>query len=354
MPFWCRNVTLNFLLLVTFVIPTLFYFILIEVEKAKHKILVNHERDVEVGNLKQKGNGRIMEIDDDFEPNPFLRKWRNMPCRTCGLPNLDFLTSGPNRCKQKDVELLFMINSKSGNFLKRKTIRETWANKQEMNTYSMDYIFLIGTTYVNQDHDLIQCETRLFDDIIQVNILDTYANLTLKTLAGFKWVSLNCKRAQIIFKTDDDMWINLDVLNKPIDSNRMDSQAIYGNCFGSGYPHRNPRCKWYTPYRFYPYRWYPSFCLGSAFIMKNTTVQRLWGSSQAVPFFHLEDVYISGLVAQVSGIKRIPTSSLKLDPSDEIKEETYRKKVSSKVLLLKDSKTVNKIRIKQEYCKFPL
>ena len=357
MPFRCRNLGLNFLLiLVTFLTTLLFYFKAVEIGTTNGRLLLfDHESNKEMRDLKRetiRNTARIIIQGVDFESNPFFRKWRNIPCRRCTIPRMEFLLSGVKNCKQTNIKILFMINSKPKNFVNRKAVRETWANEQEMESYSMGYIFLIGTTTNTVHNDIIHHEAEQFGDIVQVDTMDTYANLTLKTLAGFKWISLNCKGAEIVFKTDDDMWINMYVLNETIDARYLDNQAIYGNCFGSGHPHRNPKSKWYTPYKFYPFRWYPSFCLRSALIMKSTIVRTIWNPSKDVPFFHLEDVYISGLVAANTGINRIPTSSLQLDQAAAIKEQLCLKNMSAKAVLLKDINAMYKIRIKKETCSF--
>ena len=41
------------------------------------------------------------------------------------------------------------------------------------------------------------------------DFLDTYQNLTLKTLAGVKWAGQFCGQAEFVMKTDDDMYVDL-------------------------------------------------------------------------------------------------------------------------------------------------
>ncbi len=129
--------------------------------------------------------------------------------------------------------------------------------------------------------------------------MDTYANLSLKTITGFRWASKYCKNTEYLFKTDDDLWMNFFHINNTMDQIITNDKTFYGNCFGSGYPHRSPSSKWYTPYRFYPLRWYGSFCLGSALLMRGRAVQIAAEVAEKVPYFHVEDVYISGLFLSV-------------------------------------------------------
>ena len=54
----------------------------------------------------------------------------------------------------------------------------------------------------------LENEHLLYGDIIRQEFLDTYDNLTLKTIKAFKWVIEFCPNARYIMKTDTDVFIN--------------------------------------------------------------------------------------------------------------------------------------------------
>ena len=89
---------------------------------------------------------KVMDFDEDFEANPFFRKWKNVPCQSCSIPEMDLLIANTNRClpRSQEIQILFVINSKSSNVQQRKAIRETWARRDAMNKYRMTYIFVVG------------------------------------------------------------------------------------------------------------------------------------------------------------------------------------------------------------------
>ena len=77
--------------------------------------------------------------------------------------------------------------------------------------HSAKLIFLLGTTST-PDPELegrIAEETALQGDLVREDFLDTYQNLTLKTLAGVKWAGQFCGQAEFVMKTDDDMYVNV-------------------------------------------------------------------------------------------------------------------------------------------------
>jgi len=52
-------------------------------------------------------------------------------------------------------------------------------------------------------------ESTKYGDVIQEGFLDTYNNLTLKSVMLLKWVRTHCRHALYVMKTDDDMFVNL-------------------------------------------------------------------------------------------------------------------------------------------------
>jgi hypothetical protein len=62
-------------------------------------------------------------------------------------------------------------------------------------------------------------EADTFNDIIIENFVDTYHNLTLKSIAMLKWITLTCYRdnntsslPQHVLKVDDDIFVNVEKL----------------------------------------------------------------------------------------------------------------------------------------------
>ena len=46
-------------------------------------------------------------------------------------------------------------------------------------------------------------------DLVQGNFLDTYYNLTYKSVMGHLWVSEFCRQAELVVKADDDIYVDL-------------------------------------------------------------------------------------------------------------------------------------------------
>lgn len=58
--------------------------------------------------------------------------------------------------------------------------------------FQIKVAFLVGQTENNETQAKIVEESQLYNDMIQESFLDTYNNLTLKTIMMLKWVNSNC------------------------------------------------------------------------------------------------------------------------------------------------------------------
>lgn len=52
-------------------------------------------------------------------------------------------------------------------------------------------------------------ESIQFKDIIVEDVIDTYNNLTLKSIFMLKWINSNCMNVPFVMKVDDDTYVNV-------------------------------------------------------------------------------------------------------------------------------------------------
>lgn len=60
------------------------------------------------------------------------------------------------------------------------------------NLFNVKIVYLIGQTLSNETQISINQESDYFGDIVQESFLDSYNNLTLKSIMMLKWVTTNC------------------------------------------------------------------------------------------------------------------------------------------------------------------
>jgi hypothetical protein len=74
-------------------------------------------------------------------------------------------------------------------------------------------------------------ESQNYGDILQESFLDSYANLTLKSVMLLKWFTRECDKVPYVLKTDDDMYINLKQLFQLTVANKKPNLLVsFSNC----------------------------------------------------------------------------------------------------------------------------
>lgn len=229
---------------------------------------------------------------------------RKDTCESCFQHQFSYVINNERLCSVEgntSIDLIILITSTHSNTHARKVLRDTWLSVAGNNTGNVRYAFLLGETKNETLRKDILEESAKYHDVIKEDFIDSYRNLTLKTLMAMKWASHFCKHSKFVMKTDDDMYVNINKLLSYIRSLKPSSKhVIYGACW-KGSPHRDVRSKWYVPVNLYPHKAYPRFCSGTGYFMSTRTSSSIYNISQNVPFFYLEDVYVGLCVKALGG-----------------------------------------------------
>ncbi|KAE8748481.1 hypothetical protein FOCC_FOCC004776 [Frankliniella occidentalis] len=199
----------------------------------------------------------------------------------------------PNFCESKQPFLLVVVCSAVHNSEARKAIRETWASSssslRENNRISNEVVphplkdvfvvFLLGDPDNSTLQSVVEEESRRFGDIVQEGFIDSYNNLTVKSVMLLKWVTQRCSSAVYVMKTDDDTMVNLQSLQLFLQSH----QASLARPQTKKVPLLVGNLIWRT---------YPNYLSGSGYVMSQEVVQALYEASQKVSLIPLEDVYV--------------------------------------------------------------
>lgn len=195
----------------------------------------------------------------------------------------EFPVNHPNVCRG-DVDLVVVVCSGLGNFKAREHVRKSWGLYSKQEIYKTRLVFLVGTGDKANLEQVLQ-ENRVHGDIIVGNFIDTYRNLTLKSISVLKWMSSFCGNAKYGLKADDDVFI--------IGSKQIGAKPI-----------QDKNSKWYTPKEDFGEREYPPYVSGTAYAFTIPAAKALYRVTGRVKAFWLEDIYITGLCARAAGIPR--------------------------------------------------
>ncbi|XP_077198851.1 beta-1,3-galactosyltransferase 5-like [Paroedura picta] len=205
------------------------------------------------------------------------------------LDNRAFLKMPDIDCRKNPPFLIILVASHRDQIKTRMAIRETWGKERVVTDKRIVTFFLLGST--SNPHD-VMVESLLYKDIIQKNFLDTYYNLTLKTLMGLEWVHKFCPQSSFVMKTDSDMFVNPLYLTELLLKRNRTSRFFTGVLTMHAHPVRDPRSKWYVSKAEYPWNKYPHCCSGASCVFSSDVASRMYIVSKKIPFLKLEDVFI--------------------------------------------------------------
>lgn len=203
----------------------------------------------------------------------------------------------------ENVRLLILITSAPTHREARLAIRQTWGHYATRRDIAI--AFVLGATQQQSIDDSLSAESYMYGDLIRGHFIDSYNNLTLKTISSLEWVDSYCPRASFILKTDDDMFINVPKLLMFIEKHHKETKVIYGRLAKKWKPIRNKKSKYYvSPHQYFP-PVFPQFTTGPAYLMTSDVVHSLYSKALNQTYLKLEDVFTTGIVAQLVNVKRV-------------------------------------------------
>ncbi|XP_073443682.1 beta-1,3-galactosyltransferase 2-like [Dendrobates tinctorius] len=206
------------------------------------------------------------------------------------------------KCKERAPFLILLIPSAPQEFHTRNILRNTWANESLVKGVHIIRLFLLGRSK-NHDKKVIR-ESHQFHDIIMQDFLDSYYNLTIKTLMGIEWSSHLCPNVNYIMKIDSDMffnpWFLVDKILQPKSSPKKN--FFTGMIAHNGLPHREKDSKWYMSTKTYSKKFYPPFCSGTGYVFSGDMAKKIYLAAASMQIFPFEDVFV-GMCLQKLGVK---------------------------------------------------
>jgi len=229
--------------------------------------------------------------------------------------------------------ILFLINSHSNNFLKRKTMRDTWLrfNKFKVSDFldekeqeslsiklkrasinemmNIKHVFLVGKGENENIQQKLESEANEFSDMIMIDSNENYTNIVQKHFALIEWSIDYCANVSYAIKLDDDVFVNINLLLRNILVNEELSpyeKFTYCNNVENAKPIKDKESKWRVDDLLYPYEFYPPFCEGFAYITNIQTLKTIKKQSQIIPMFNLDNMYLTGmLLFGLDDVKRV-------------------------------------------------
>jgi len=176
----------------------------------------------------------------------------------------------PKKDKEKK-KLLIGILASYDRANRREAVRETWLKYAKDRESEWTYKFFLATPSDPAKWDEAQKENEKHGDIEFLDFVDSYRNLSLKTLGITRW-AVNNYNFEHLMKTDDDAFVRIDRLMKTLDSAPKE-KYFAGISNGAYTPDRDPGSAYYVPADLFPGSSGPNVITGAGYILSYDCVQ---------------------------------------------------------------------------------
>ena len=204
----------------------------------------------------------------------------------------------------EDRSILIMVATAPGHFHKRDVVRKTWGSSPGVRVL---YLLGVPANYTEEQRKRIEHEVHSYRDIVQLDFVDVYRNLTLKTCGLVMWTVRNTwPKRKIVIKADDDTCINMPLLTQILDDFK---DGLYGEYWEAAKPYRckPSSCgKWGLTFEEYNASTLPPFVQGSFYVIAESALKKLHDELFVPQFLPLEDVYLTGMVARAANVSVQP------------------------------------------------
>uniref|UniRef100_A0A8C6VC36 Hexosyltransferase n=1 Tax=Naja naja TaxID=35670 RepID=A0A8C6VC36_NAJNA len=199
----------------------------------------------------------------------------------------------PSPCALTTPWLLVLVASAPGHEARRAAVRRSWGVARVAGGHSVQTVFTVGLPGDVARQAALEREAAEHGDLLQGRFADTYANLTLKTLAMLGWATTRCPTARFLLKADDDVFLNLPALGP--------AAAYLGRIHWRVAPDRDPSSRHYVPASLYSPSAYPPYCSGTTYVLSGPAAVAVLAAARHLPLFAVEDAFV-GLCARRAGL----------------------------------------------------
>lgn len=249
--------------------------------------------------------------------------------------NYSFVNKPVNACNNGTF-LAVLVHSKTSYYDKRDVIRRTWGNALKTGQWpslgneslaNVKVVFILGLDNSTEWNTFIERESLVYNDIVQGSFVDSYINMTLKSLLGLRWVWQECHQPPYMLKMDDDVVVNFPRLIGLLKAVVHKTKVIMGPINQKSRVER--KGIWGVPETVFPFHVWPAYVSGSAYVISQDIVKDLYVMSEYIPHIHVDDAYITGVLVTAIHVRHTLVKgfaywgSKKPHPCDFIRNKIY-------------------------------
>ncbi|KAI6205647.1 Glycosyl transferase domain containing protein [Aphelenchoides besseyi] len=136
-------------------------------------------------------------------------------------------------------------------------------------------------------------EAKKFDDLLVVDGIDSYHNITHKTRAWIRWLNDRHPDVQFVFKFDDDVQLEIQPLMRILEFVDRQRNVILCRVFPDGQISRNPESKWFLSHFEYAQSSLGTYCQGMAYAFSGNLLSKMSANILHVQYLWMDDWYVT-------------------------------------------------------------
>ena len=186
--------------------------------------------------------------------------------------------------------LFLAVMVRPNGFVRRDLIRKTWYRDFIHKQSLIQLRFFVGTHNLEKDLlDMLQREQAVHRDVVMLDqLVDSYENLTQKTVQTMKWAAQHVNFTYYL-KCDDDSYPMLNSIVSELQERRETGHLYWGHFFVDLHvPTRGKNFDkgWFLTKQYTP------FAIGGAYILSSDLVRLLVGLEKCLQHYQNEDVSV--------------------------------------------------------------
>lgn len=203
-----------------------------------------------------------------------------------------------------DLDAMVFVISRSFSFEQRRLARERWLSDVKANP-RLRMLFVLASNKDDTVNALLAEESRIYGDVLQLDYLEDYYLLPVKTLALLRWTLLNCINVKYVLKVDDDTFINAELLSRFVAiKDNVGKKQIYGEGPKGAEPLRDPKNKWYMPLSSYSQNF--TQWIICAYLIDGAAISDLYVTwLENLPSIAIEDLWLTSMVAGMVNVSLV-------------------------------------------------
>lgn len=251
-----------------------------------------------VSNVEQTGVDQFYLPPYKKASAPPEPKWEDPgPYHVAYPRNYRFTMDDTGVCRDSNPFILLLVPVAPSDVTARNIIRSSWGRRVEVRGQLVQTLFFMGVrTGAGSERlqEQLRQENQQHHDLIQSNFIDSYRNLTIKTMMMLEWLSAHCSTSAIFaVKVDSDMFLHIsnlvDLLLRP---DTPKTNYMTGLVWWHSPVLRNPGNKFYMPYEVIAEAAYPPYPLGMTYILSLDLPHKILGVSRQIKPIYIEDAYL--------------------------------------------------------------